>query len=209
MQVKYKAYVYLITNKVTNQFYYGSRASNVRFKRTPTEDLWIHYFTSSKKVKELINLHGKDSFDTRIIFEHDSYDMCFWEEQRLIRESKKDQLRLNVAYIDKDSNSRILTSYGESVEDKDKRIKKMQLAKKGKFNSNGQLGMTRSDETKQKMSLAQSRPDLVEARAQTMSDTMKGRKKTPEQLAKYSAICKGRPWTEARRQAQINKKEKK
>lgn len=80
-------------------------------------------------------------------------------------------------------------------------------AKKGK--SNGHEGLTRSDETKEKMKIAQSQPHLIEAKSKRMSLTMKGRVKTPEQLAKYSATCKGRPWTEARRLAQLNKKEKK
>lgn len=209
MQEKYKAYVYLITNKITNQFYYGSRASNIRFKRAPIEDFWIYYFTSSKKVKELINLYGKDSFDVQILFEHESYEICFWEEQKLIRENKENPMRLNVAYIDIDTNARMLTTYGETAESKAARIKKMQATKKGKFNSNGHLGLRHSDETKQKMREAQSKPDLLEAKSQKMSATMKGRKKTPEQLAKYSATCKGRPWSEARRLAHLNKKEKK
>ena len=46
-----EAYVYKITNKVTNQFYYGSRTENIRKNRKPEEDLWKFYFTSSKKIK--------------------------------------------------------------------------------------------------------------------------------------------------------------
>jgi hypothetical protein len=79
-------------------------------------------------------------------------------------------------------------------------------AKKGK--SNGHEGLTRTDESKERMKLAQSQPHLVEAASKRMSLTMKGRAKTPEQLAKYSATTKGRPWSEARRQAYLNKKEK-
>ena len=42
-------YVYRVTNNVTGQIYYGSRTENVRKNRTPEEDFWQYYFTSSKK----------------------------------------------------------------------------------------------------------------------------------------------------------------
>lgn len=47
-------YVYKLTNKITNQFYYGYRRANVRLKLTPKNDLWKVYFSSSKDVKPLL-----------------------------------------------------------------------------------------------------------------------------------------------------------
>lgn len=205
MQEKYQAYVYLIRNEITNQFYYGSRAGNVRLKRHPEEDFWIHYFTSSRKVKELINLYGKDSFDIQIVFRHNMYTECFWEEQRLIKESKADPLRLNKAYIDLETNNRILTTYGESAEAREARIRKMQATKKGKFNSNGHLGLTHSTKTKQKMSESQQK--LNYKHSDTTKQKMKEYKRTPEHAAKLGASLKGKPWSDARRQAYLKRKQ--
>lgn len=205
MQEKYQAYVYFIKSKITNQFYYGSRASNIRLKRTPEEDLWIHYFSSSRKVKELINLYGKSSFEVQIIFKHNTYDACFWEEQRLISENKLDPLRLNRAYVDRETNDRVLTTYGESKESKEARIKKMQATKKGKFNSNGHLGLTHSNETKQKM--RESQRTLNYKHSDTAKQKMKAYKRTPEHAAKLGESLKGKPWSDARRQAYLKRKQ--
>lgn len=94
----YLAYTYFIKNKITNQFYYGSRYKNVSLKRSSRDDLWIHYFTSSKEVKRLIDQYGKDSFETIIIFESDISEKCYWKEQNLIEENIKDPLCLNEHY---------------------------------------------------------------------------------------------------------------
>jgi len=205
MQNKFQAYVYLLKNKITNQFYIGSRASNIRLNRTPEEDLWIYYFSSSKKVKELITMYGVNSFDIQIVFRHYSYNTCFWEEQRLIKESKSDSLRLNKTYVDQDTNTRILTSHGESAEAKKARIKKMQATKKGKFNSNGHLGLTHSTETKQKMSESQKK--LNYRHSDETKQKMKEHTRTPEHAAKLGASLKGKPWSDARRKSYLKRKQ--
>lgn len=51
-------YTYLITNKTTGLKYYGVRTAKDCFP----EDLWKQYFTSSKKVHELINKYGKEDW---------------------------------------------------------------------------------------------------------------------------------------------------
>ena len=77
-------YVYLITNFLTGEYYYGMRAKNVLLARTPEEDFWVHYETSSKRVKHLIHQYGKDSFAFEIVFRNDSFDACYQKEQELI-----------------------------------------------------------------------------------------------------------------------------
>jgi hypothetical protein len=230
--------VYFIKNRITGQFYHGSRASNVRLKRHPTDDLWVHYFTSSAQVKKLIEQYGKDSFDVEIIFVHTDYKVCFWEEQKLIKNSKKDPLRLNKGYIDPDTSKRCLTTYGESEESKIARIKKMQQTKKGKFNSNGHLGLKNSEETKERMRQAQQKlgythseeakqkmrkPKSAEhkqklslPKTKETKDRMQlaqqsvrsGDIATNEWRRKQSESKKGKPWTESRRLAQLNRKGK-
>jgi hypothetical protein len=147
----YQSYVYKVTNRITNQFYYGSRTENVRKNRLPEEDLWKHYFTSSKKVKDLIDEYGIDSFDVEILSKHDSYEDCFWEEQRLIKESKDHPNRLNKAWVDPDTGKKVLTTWNETKEEKKLRIEKMALNKKGRFNSNGHYGLKHTEETKKKI----------------------------------------------------------
>jgi len=91
----YLAYTYLITNKITNEYYYGSRFRNIALKRMPDEDFWIYYFTSSKYVANLINTHGKDSFDIQIIMADRDYNKCYLYEQELINEHLGKALCLN------------------------------------------------------------------------------------------------------------------
>lgn len=92
----FESYVYLVKSKVTGQFYYGSRCKNVRLERTPEQDFWAHYTTSSKKVKQLIKDFGKDSFETQIIFKSLDYGQCYELEQSLIQEHISDNLCLNL-----------------------------------------------------------------------------------------------------------------
>jgi len=92
----FESYVYLVKSKVTGQFYYGSRCKNVRLERTPEQDFWTHYTTSSKKVKQLIKDFGKDSFETQIIFKSLDYNQCYDLEQTLIQEHILDEHCLNL-----------------------------------------------------------------------------------------------------------------
>jgi hypothetical protein len=88
-------YTYYIINKVTGQYYYGSRCRNVASNRTPAEDLWIHYFTSSHEVSSLISTYGRDSFDISIIMADADYNRCYDYEQQLINDNMDNELCLN------------------------------------------------------------------------------------------------------------------
>ena len=106
----YLAYTYYICNKITNQFYYGSRYKNINLNRTPEEDFWVYYFTSSKKVKKLIEMYGKESFEIEIINRDPDYVNIYWFEQDKIKENISDTLCLNSIFIDKDSNERMFSA---------------------------------------------------------------------------------------------------
>ena len=80
----FEAYVYKVTNKITGQFYHGSRANNIAKERTPEEDLWKFYFTSSKVVKRLIEEYGIDSFIVEILYNDVDYDKSFWKEAIIV-----------------------------------------------------------------------------------------------------------------------------
>lgn len=62
----------------TGEYYYGVRYA----KNCNPSDLWTKYFTSSKKVKNLIKKYGKDSFEYEIrkIF-NTSEDAILWEHR--------------------------------------------------------------------------------------------------------------------------------
>ena len=67
--------------------YYGSRCQNyTKFNRTPAEDFWNHYTTSSENINTLIEEHGKDAFEYEIRRTFNSVeDMANWETRVLTR----------------------------------------------------------------------------------------------------------------------------
>jgi hypothetical protein len=113
-------YVYKITNRVTGQFYIGSRKQNVSWKLKPEEDLWKRYFTSSKHVKQIISELGKESFDVEVLFVFDDFEVCFWYEQLLIKATRSDPMSLNFRLIDPDTSAVIFNGGSHSEETKRK-----------------------------------------------------------------------------------------
>lgn len=71
-------YTYFIKHKETGYFYYGVKYS----KNADPNLFWVNYFTSSKSVKKLIEIYGKDSFDIQIrrTFK-DVYNAKKWEDK--------------------------------------------------------------------------------------------------------------------------------
>jgi hypothetical protein len=130
----YLSYTYYISNNETGQFYYGSRFKNVSLKRTPADDLWIYYFTSSKYIKEQINEYGKSSFTYKVLLESENYDHCYWYEQDLIKLNIDNKLCLNKFYIDNTTMSRKFSPAGIPKTEADKR--KMSIIMAGKSPSN-------------------------------------------------------------------------
>ena len=62
MSTKYLAYTYLIGWIDQDQWYYGLRYENIRLKRTPEEDFWTYYKTSSKPVKQMRAFIGEPNY---------------------------------------------------------------------------------------------------------------------------------------------------
>jgi len=82
-----KPYTYLVKHKATGKVYYGSRCKNfTKFNRTPLEDFWNHYTTSSENINNIIKQEGKDAFDFEIRRTFDSIEkMAIWETKVLKR----------------------------------------------------------------------------------------------------------------------------
>jgi hypothetical protein len=77
----YKPYTYLIGWSKHNKWYYGVRYA----KNCNPNDLWIKYFTSSKKVKEFRELYGEpDIKQIRKTFDNDK-SAKLWEDKVLRR----------------------------------------------------------------------------------------------------------------------------
>jgi hypothetical protein len=82
-----KPYTYLVKFKLTGKVYYGSRCQNfTKFNRSPADDFWHRYTTSSENINALIEEHGKDAFEYEIRRTFDSVEeMAEWETRVLTR----------------------------------------------------------------------------------------------------------------------------
>jgi hypothetical protein len=116
----FPAYVYYIRHIPTGQFYYGSRYNHIKKNIQPEDDLRKTYFTSSKKVLELRNQYGDDSFEYSIIFKSLDTDECFRVEQQIIRENVSNVLCLNSRYFDTEKSKRIFSVFGKTLSTKGK-----------------------------------------------------------------------------------------
>lgn len=184
----YLAYTYLITNKITNQYYYGFRCKNVKLKRHPEEDLWIKYFTSSKRVKKLIEEYGKESFDIQILLKDADHDKCYSYEQDLIAEHLSEGLCLN-GYCRR-TGKFSCAGLKKSAET---------IAKIREANT----GQTRSAEARERISLAtmgeknhnygKHKSEEVKIKIGKSRKNKPGRQQIPETRAKISATMKGHP----------------
>jgi hypothetical protein len=127
-----KPYTYLIKHRPTGKVYYGFRGAN---KVEPHEDLWKNYFTSSKKILNLIKETGADSFDYEIRKIFDTKEQAILWETRVLR-------KCNVLHDDRWLNANI-AGY---ILPTDEVRKKMSMTRRGKVTS---------ELTKQKLSEVQ------------------------------------------------------
>lgn len=109
------AYVYRVECLITGEFYYGFRAAHIKYDRSPQEDLWIHYFTSSNYIKALLNQHTVSQFKASILATFDTPDEAFWAEQGFIKDNIDNKLCLNHSYIDKSTQNTVFHTFGRSL----------------------------------------------------------------------------------------------
>lgn len=102
----YSPYTYLLKHVPTNTYYYGVRWKNVRLSRSPEEDFWIYYFTTSKRVHKIIEQYGKESFlfEIRRTFES-AHTAREWESKVLRRMRVLDKPHL---WLNRTNNKAIL-----------------------------------------------------------------------------------------------------
>ena len=207
-----KPYTYLVKFKPTGKVYYGSRCQNyTKFNRTPAEDFWNHYTTSSENINTLIGEHGKDAFEYEIRRTFNSVeDMADWETRVLTRcrvlERQDRWMNGNVA------GKKILTEAGakkisKTHKDKPKteeHKKNLSASQKGKSKVNSK---NQTPEYRENMSKLKSGPGngmfgkgCSEERAANISAAKKAQKLT--------AYNKNIPMTEEQKQKIKETKEK-
>ena len=177
-----KPYTYLIKHRPTGKVYYGFRGAN---KVDPHEDLWKNYFTSSKKVLNLIKETGIDSFDFEIRKVFDTKEEAILWETRVLR-------RCNVLHDDRWLNANIAGYIAPTEEVR----RKMSIAQRNRVTS---------EETKQKLSAVQKgkpkkskvyqSPEyraLMSKLKSGVNNPMYGKGCTPERAARISEAKKGK-----------------
>lgn len=86
----YSPYVYKGVNKTTGEFYIGVRYAHCRYKRDPSDDLGVVYYTSSKIVKPIFA-----QFEWSIVAQFFTKEDALQFEESLISESWGNILLLN------------------------------------------------------------------------------------------------------------------
>lgn len=179
----YTPFTYCITFKPTGQRYYGVRTK----KNCHPSELWTQYFTSSKKIKKLIEIHGLDAFDFEIRKTFTTKSAAIEWEYRALK-------RLKVLDSDHWLNENI---GGKEFVTKDK------LTEEHKQNvANAQRGKKKkpcSEERKRKISDARKgqpahnkgKP-MSEEQRKLLSAARKGSKSSDETKAKIGAASLGR-----------------
>ena len=222
-----EAYTYLIRHKPTNRFYYGFRSANIV---APEDDLWKKYFTSSPRVKELIDETGVDSFDVEIRRTFDTQEQAVaWETKvlRRMRVLENDQwINQNIAgYVIPDDIARQkISDFHKDRPKTEEHKQKLRESQKGSKRpwaihnlpadvsgeNNGMYGKQHSEETKRKISEAN------KASGHMLGDNNPMRKVewTDERRKSMSERSRGTKWTAeaiARRSEKIRgqKREKK
>jgi hypothetical protein len=204
----YLAYTYLITHKITGEYYYGFRCGNITHRRTPEEDLWIKYFTSSKKIKSLIKQYGADSFDCNILLKDSNKENCYIYEQELISKNINDEKCLNQYCNLNGIWSRAGTIHSEETKEKIRiaraaqpatmagkhhsGITKAKLSKAQTGRSSARKGTTVSDITLERMKIVHTGKQASDATKEKMRMTHTGKRMSEETKAKISASRTGK-----------------
>jgi hypothetical protein len=154
---KIKPYTYLVKFKPTGKVYYGSRCQNAtKFNRTPAEDFWHRYTTSSENINALIVEYGKDAFEYEIRRTFNSVEeMADWETRVLTRcrvlERQDRWMNGNVAgkKILTEAGAKVISATHKNKPKSEEHRKKIKLSNIGK-----NKGRIPSDEHRRKNSEA-------------------------------------------------------
>jgi len=175
--MKYLAYTYLI--KCPNgKSYYGYRAAN---KTSPEDDLWQHYFTSSKVIQELREQYSDDEFIATVDKTFATAEEAFEYETKFLTENdcvkSDDWLNRQCFPMFNDNKGRKMPERSEEHR------RKLSEAHKGK---------KLSEEHRRKLSEAHKGKKLSEEHKRKVSEAQKGREFSEETRRKISEANKGK-----------------
>ena len=164
---------------------------NVNKNRFAKDDILKYYFTSSKISGDIKN--NPDKYKADILMEFSDFNVIFWYEQLLIKESFEDPLNINGHYIDPNNNSNMLCGYIGMPGRKWTNEQKIEKSINYK-------GKSKSEEFCKKLSEHFNTNDGL-IHKKKMEDGIRNRSKSG-----VSWSHKGKSWSQARREAQNRRK---
>lgn len=184
-------YVYRIKSK-QGHFYYGCRYA----QGCHPSDFWTTYFTSSTPVKLLIEEHGEDFFEPKVIRVCQTQEDALRIERTLISRSHKLPGCLNQFLCRKDGTAVHFGTFGP-LSQKTKEL--ISAANRGRVLSvesrrnisNGKVGQPWSEAQRRGRELFMNTDKYKELRGKIAMAHSK-RTKTPEELSAISSALKGR-----------------
>lgn len=129
--------MYTAINKITGEFYIGSRiCKSVQTHLTPEEDLFVKYFTSGSlkdDIKQnMSNFYYVINFRSNLTVKNPQTNreefVTYWYEQILIKDSINNSLCKNRAFVNPDTNKMAFSTAG-TARSKESKIKQSENAK--------------------------------------------------------------------------------
>lgn len=183
---KVKPYSYLIYQISTGKYYYGIRWKNVtKLNKTPLEDFWIGYKTSSGNIKKEIKENGIDDFEVSLRQTFDTIEEADAWEKKFLRKVKalKNQ---NKWWNGNVGTNKVATPIGrKKISERHKGVPKSEDHKNKIRASNmgKNKGRIQTEEHRRKNSEANS----------GKNNPMYGKPCSPERAANISKAKKGKP----------------
>ena len=207
-----KPYTYLVKFKPTGKVYYGSRCQNfTKFNRTPAEDFWNHYTTSSENINNLIDEHGKDAFEYEIRRTFESVeDMANWETRVLTRsrvlERQDRWMNGNVAgyKIVTEAGAKVISATHKDKPKTEKHKKNLSASQKGKSKINSKNKTPEYRALMSKLKAGANNPMFGKGCSEERAANISAAKKAQQLTAHNKNI----PMTEAQKQKIRETKEK-
>jgi len=188
------SYTYLI--KCPNgKSYYGYRSAN---QTSPEDDLWKHYFTSSKVIQELREQYSDDEFIATVDKTFTSADGARAYEENFLR---KNNCVRSDEWLNRGNAGKDFFTKGHSDETR----RKLSEASKGRKHTEetrrkmceAQKGKKHTEETRRKLSEAAKNKSAEHRRK--LSEAAKGRKLSDETKRKLSEINRGKKLSDEHR----------
>jgi len=179
--MKYLAYTYLI--KCPNgKSYYGYRSAN---KTSPEDDLWKHYYTSSKLIAELREQYSDDEFIATVDKTFETAEEAYDYETKFLKEN-------DCVNSDDWVNQQCFPVFNSNTGREHTEEAKRKMSEAGKRRKH-------TEETRRKLSEAAKRRKHTEETKRKMSESHKGKKmpeRSEEHRRKLSESGKRRKHTE-------------